>query len=203
MLTSGRLSTPASCCPQNRPNECCKFPPLQGPLSFHTLLLEGSHFLCFQRDVFQASCVGAQATAACRSPTPVVIPGGKGEGKNVQDGGAKEEASPLIFWKQAWGGGQGRALGVSSRSSKGTSLGLFTAQDPHRIRQAGGGHQKRSCSFVAHTQAGLLTRLFLPPPRLASDQIPSALEPEWVSRTWNVVCEQCTIKRALDLQRGT
>lgn len=151
MLTSGRLSTLASCCPQNWPNECCKFPPLRGPRSFHTLLLEGSHFLCFQRDVFQASCVGAQATAACRSPTPVVIPGGKREGRDVQDGGAEEEASPLIFRQRAWGGGQRRALGVSSRSSEGASLGLFIARDPHRNRQAGGRHQKRPCSCVAHT----------------------------------------------------
>lgn len=140
VLTSGKHSTPASRCPQNWPNECCKFPLLRGPLSFHTLLLEGSHFLCFQRHVFQASCVGAQATALCRSPTPVVIPGGKRAGRNVQDGGAKEEASPLIFQQRAWGGGQGRDLGVVQQvlgeGLPGTIHSLRSSSEPGRWGKA-------------------------------------------------------------------
>ena len=119
-------------CLQNRPNERCKFPLLRGRLSFHTLLLEGSHFLCFQRDVFQASRAGASATAVCRSPTPAVIPGGKRAGRNVQEGGAKEEASVLIFQPCTGGGGQRRGLWGVSRSSETASLGLFTAPDPRR-----------------------------------------------------------------------
>lgn len=120
----------------------------------------------------------------------------------MQDGGSEEEASPLIFRQRAWGGGQRRALGVSSRSSEGASLGLFIARDPHRNRQAGAG-TRSDRARVWRTQAELLTQLFLPPPHLASDQTPSALEPEWVSRTRNAVCELRTVKRAPDLQRGT
>lgn len=87
-----------------------------------------------------------------------------------------------------------RALGESGRSSERASLGLFIAQDPRRNLAGGGRHQKRSCLFVAQTQAELLTLLFLPPPHSASDQIPSVLEAERVSKTQNVVCELCAVK---------
>lgn len=157
----------ATWCPKNRPNEHCKFLLLQGPLSFHTLLLEGSHFLCFQRDVFQASRVGTQATAACRSPTPAVIPGGKRAGRNVPDKCTKEEASCLIFQRgvEAKHG----TLGESSRSSEKASRGLFIAQEPHWNPAGRDRPQQRSRWFVTQTQAELSTPLFLPPPHLASD----------------------------------
>lgn len=54
-----------------------------------------------------------------------------------------------------------RALGLSSRSPKRASLGLFIAQDPHRNLAGRGRHQKRSCLFGAQTQAELLMWLFL------------------------------------------
>lgn len=157
-------------CLQNRPNERCKFPLLRGRLSIHTLLLEGSHFLCFQRDVFQASRVGASATAVCRSPTPAVIPGGKRAGRNAQDGGAKEEAPVLIFQPCAGGGGRRRGLrGVQQVLWDGLT-GPFTAPDPRR-NLAGRRPAPEGILFVAQTLAELL-RLFLPPPHAASDQTP-------------------------------
>lgn len=91
-------------------------------------------------------------------------------------------------------------LGLSSRSWEKASLGLFIAQDLHRNLAGGGRHQKRSCLFMAQTQAELLTLLFLSPPHLALDQMPSVLETTQVSKTQNVVCELCAVKRALDLK---
>lgn len=69
------------------------------------------------------------------------------------------------------------ALGVSSRSSERASLAPFIAQDPHRNPAGSSRHPKQSRLFGARTQAELLTLLFLQPPRRASDQMPSVLEP--------------------------
>lgn len=202
MLTSGRRPALASRCPRNGPNGCCKFPLLRGPLSFHTLLPGGSHFLCFQRDVFQASCVGAPVTAACRGPAPAVIPGGKRAGRNVQDGGARRRPHPRFASSELGVEAKDGALGVSSRSSERASLALFIAQDPRRNLAGSSRHQKRSCLFGARTQAELLPPLFLPPPHLASDQTPSVQEPRAVSEARNAACEPCAVRRARNLKWG-
>lgn len=119
--------------------DAVNFPLLRGPRSLHTLLREGSHFLCFQRDVFQASCAGAPARAACRGPAPAVIPGGKRAGRNVQDGGAKKEASPQVCQQPAWGGGQGRGLGGVQQVLRESLTG--TIHSPRSSPEPGGRQQ--------------------------------------------------------------
>lgn len=149
VLPSGRHSTPASRCPQTGQVNAVNFPSSED-LAPSTPSFSKAHTFSAFREMFSEHPVwGPEQQPARRSPAPAVIPGGKGAGSNVLPGGAKDEASPLIFQQRAWGGGQGQDLGVVQQVLREGLAGTAHAQGLPWKLAGRGQHRERSGFLMA------------------------------------------------------